>query len=385
MAQVPPIGYAVIDAAGRPNFVPPSIERTRLENDLLRIVFNGDGSIASCFDKEHGREVLAPGAAGNVLAIYRDEGDAWDIPMDYRDRAPERLVLEAVEIVEDGPRAALCHRYRFGDSVLRQEVVVFAGSRRVDFVTSVDWHENKRMLRTSFPVNVRAKRGDLRHPVRLDSPADALQHPGRSRQIRGLRPPMGRSVRSRIWRRLVERLQIRSPSARQHPRPQPVAQPRIPGPDRRPRAPSLHLFALSACGRSCRGRSGARRIRVEREAAAACCLCPAAGRCRRPRPGSQPEAANVVVETLKEAEDGHGLIVRLYEAAGATTRTTLHCGFALAAAEATDLIEENPVPIEIAGRDLPLDLRPFEIVTLRLQPDLSSRQQPGPTDPRPTW
>ena len=70
----------------------------------------------------------------------------------------------------------------------------------------------------------------------------------------------------------------------------------------------------------------------------------------------------------KAAEDGNGLIVRLYEAAGASTRTTLHCGFAPAAAEATDLIEENPVPVEIAGRDLRLDLRPFDIVTLRLLP-----------------
>jgi hypothetical protein len=46
----------------------------------------------------------------------------------------------------------------------------------------------------------------------------------------------------------------------------------------------------------------------------------------------------------------------------------LHCGFALAAAKTTDLIEENPLPIEIAGRDLRLDLRPFDNLTLRLLP-----------------
>jgi hypothetical protein len=46
----------------------------------------------------------------------------------------------------------------------------------------------------------------------------------------------------------------------------------------------------------------------------------------------------------------------------------LRCGFALGAAEATDLIEENPVPVEIAGRDVRLDLRPFDILTLRLLP-----------------
>ena len=59
-------------------------------------------------------------------------------------------------VLNDGPRAALCHTYRYGDSVVRQEVAVFAGSRRVDFVTTVDWQEKERMLRTSFPVDVTA-------------------------------------------------------------------------------------------------------------------------------------------------------------------------------------------------------------------------------------
>jgi hypothetical protein len=39
--------------------------------------------------------------------------------------------------------------------------------------------------------------------------------------------------------------------------------------------------------------------------------------------------------------------------------------FALAAAAATDPIEENPLPIEIGGCDLPLAIGPFEIRTLR--------------------
>jgi len=81
-----------------------------------------------------------------------------------------------------------------------------------------------------------------------------------------------------------------------------------------------------------------------------------------------PAAANVVVAAVKEADDGHGLIVRLYEAAGIATQTVLHCGFALAAAEATDLIEENAVSLETAGRGLRLAFRPFEILTLRLLP-----------------
>nr|WP_307472955.1 glycoside hydrolase family 38 C-terminal domain-containing protein [Paenibacillus harenae] len=46
--------------------------------------------------------------------------------------------------------------YRFGQSRLLQKVVLTAGSRRIDFVTELDWKESSKMLRTSFPVNVRS-------------------------------------------------------------------------------------------------------------------------------------------------------------------------------------------------------------------------------------
>ena len=55
-----------------------------IENDILRVIFDpSSGSICSIFDKQHGREVLSGDAGlGNRLAVYLDDGDAWDFPMD---------------------------------------------------------------------------------------------------------------------------------------------------------------------------------------------------------------------------------------------------------------------------------------------------------------
>jgi alpha-mannosidase len=55
-----------------------------IENDLLRVTFDpSSGSICSIFDKQYGREVLSGDAGlGNRLAVYLDDGDAWDFPMD---------------------------------------------------------------------------------------------------------------------------------------------------------------------------------------------------------------------------------------------------------------------------------------------------------------
>jgi alpha-mannosidase len=80
------------------------------------------------------------------------------------------------------------------------------------------------------------------------------------------------------------------------------------------------------------------------------------------------DAPEIVIATVKQAEDGQGLIVRLYESACASTRGELACGFVVAEAAETNLIEEEPKPLDISGSRLPLEFRPFEIRTLRLKP-----------------
>ncbi|MBW7461671.1 alpha-mannosidase, partial [Paenibacillus sepulcri] len=66
------------------------------------------------------------------------------------------LALEETAAFSDGPAAGLILQYRYGQSTLTQKLVLTEGSRRIDFVTKVDWKESGRMLRTSFPVDVRS-------------------------------------------------------------------------------------------------------------------------------------------------------------------------------------------------------------------------------------
>ena len=76
----------------------------------------------------------------------------------------------------------------------------------------------------------------------------------------------------------------------------------------------------------------------------------------------------IVIETVKQAENGDDFIVRLYESAGASTRAALQCGFAIAEAAETNLIEEEPASLAMEGDKVSLDFRPFVIRTLRLKP-----------------
>ncbi|HEX3640729.1 MAG TPA: glycoside hydrolase family 38 C-terminal domain-containing protein, partial [Ktedonobacteraceae bacterium] len=130
-----------------------------LENDKLRVSFAADGTIQAIFDKEHQREVLAPDAAANRLAVYHDEPyefDAWEVSITYDKRPPKYFRLEKTESRIDGPQAIVEQHYHFGQSTLQQHIVLTAGSRRIDFITTVDWQESHKMLRTSFPVAILA-------------------------------------------------------------------------------------------------------------------------------------------------------------------------------------------------------------------------------------
>lgn len=103
----------------------------------------------------------------------------------------------------------------------------------------------------------------------------------------------------------------------------------------------------------------------------------------RPAPGSaEPDDApapepivsvddlRLGVSAVKLADDGSGdLVVRLWEAVGDRVRTVLRTAFELDAAQRCNLLEE-PGPTEelVPGaQGLHIELRPFELVTLRLR------------------
>jgi len=80
------------------------------------------------------------------------------------------------------------------------------------------------------------------------------------------------------------------------------------------------------------------------------------------------DAANIVIETVKPAEDGSGdVVVRLYEAKRMATRATLSTSLPVEDALLTDMLEEGGVQAACDAGQIALDFRPFEIKTVRLR------------------
>ncbi len=134
-----------------------TVERNRLENDLVRVELADDGTLSSVFDKRAGREALD--GRGNQIWAYVDKPrnwDAWDVEDDY-DRNGEEVTASSLEVVEAGPhRAAVRILRKFRSSTVVQTVRLWANSARVEFRTDIDWHDRRILLKARFPLAVRA-------------------------------------------------------------------------------------------------------------------------------------------------------------------------------------------------------------------------------------
>jgi alpha-mannosidase len=74
-----------------------------------------------------------------------------------------------------------------------------------------------------------------------------------------------------------------------------------------------------------------------------------------------------VIETVKLAEDGDGIIVRGYESLNGKVRTDVRFGFDVKSVELCDLQENKISELEVVDSAVKLEISNFEIVTLRVR------------------
>lgn len=153
---VPGIGAVVILQSAAPS---PARARTfGLENDHLRIDFAPDGAIQRVLDKRLGRDILS--GRGNQLWAYVDKPrkwDAWDVDEGYGADGRELTNLQSMEIIEAGPhRAAIRLIRHFRNSRIMQDVRLWSNSDRIEFRTTLDWHDRHWLLKARFPVTIRS-------------------------------------------------------------------------------------------------------------------------------------------------------------------------------------------------------------------------------------
>ncbi|MFB6664890.1 alpha-mannosidase [Streptomyces parvus] len=372
LARSPGLGAGLLDGAAVPERAVTAEASDSgglvLDNGLLRVVVDGDGLVSSVHDLVAGREVLVPGARANLLQLHPDHPnhwDAWDIDRHYRNTRTDLTAADSVSLVEEGPlRAAVRVVRSFGKSTVVQELRIAAGARQIDIDTEVDWQETEKVLKAAFPLDVHAERstaeiqfGHVHRATHDNTSWDAARF----------------EICAHRWLRVAEPgygVALLNDSTYGH------DVTRTPHPEglgttvrltllRAPHSPDPHTdlgvhrfrYALAP---------GAEVTDAVREGLALNLPLRAAVAPVVPALVSTGHPA-VTVESVKLAEDRSGdVIVRLYESAGGRARTRLTVSFPVTEARITDLLERPLHPAATDEDGLVLDLRPFQILTVRL-------------------
>ena len=128
-------------------------EGNTLENAYLKASFAPDGSLVSCYDKVNGRETLS--APCGRFCVYREyNSDCWDIALEYTDRAGEYFTLTEQTFAAEGGKAVCRQKYAYQDSVIETVISLDEVNAYLRYDAKIDWQESDRMLRTSFDTAV---------------------------------------------------------------------------------------------------------------------------------------------------------------------------------------------------------------------------------------
>jgi alpha-mannosidase len=371
---VPAMGYCLVEEAYEPAEADEHNalqEQDVLENDLIRLEFDQDGSIRSIFDKQLGREVLAEGQSANILSIYADDGDAWDFPEDYRNTNASTMKLVQSKAYTDGPRVLIEQQFQYGESTLTQTIILTAGSKRVDFETEVDWKEDGRMLRTAFPVHVYTEQvncdvqfGHLKRNTHQNTMWDYAKDEICAHQWIDLSQPdfgvallndckYGYSVNGNV----MDIHLLRSPS-----HPDPTCD----------RAHHKFVYALLPHeGDFIRAdvyKQGYE-LNIPLLNVALSGISDSSSSTLWPALQSafELEHSGVMIEAVKKAEDEHAILVRLYETSGANSEVGLTVNLPHMSAVHADLMENPLAPLAGNSGCYQLNFTPFEIKTVLIR------------------
>ncbi len=374
--ELAPYGIIALKSAAEdsPQAVVPS-SSPNLENDFLRVEFNSAGDIIRIFDRKNNREVLPEGAVANQFQLFEDrpmQFDAWDIDIYYDDRMWLAEPASSIQMIEQGAlRQTVEIRRKLSNSECVQRISLSYNSPRLDFATTIQWQERHTMLKVAFPVEVLTPQatyeiqwGNVTRPTHRNTSWDWARFESCAQKWVDLSEgdygvsllndcKYGHDIHDNVMRITL----LRSPTM-----PDPMAD------------FGEHQFTYSLYPHS-----GPWNEETQREAY----LLNDPIIVYKPKAGNSDlgsskgraslsslvncDSANVIIETIKRAEDGDGVIVRLYESQRKRGQVQVRFGCAVESAWVTNLLEENESALSVENDSIPLNLKPYQIVTLRVR------------------
>lgn len=345
------------------------VERNRLENPFFAILLDDRGYITSIYDKRAQRELVQAGKKANVFQAFEDKPhkwDAWDINIYYQEKLWEVEELEEIEVVAAGPvRGTLKLKYRYMDSVILQYIHIYQDIDRIDFETEIDWQETHTLLKVAFPVDVYTNKatydiqyGNVERPTHWNTSWDTARfevcgHKWADLSEEGYGVSLlndckyGYDIKDGVMR-----LSLLKSSTW----PNPTA-------DKERHAFTYALYPHQGNVKQGDTIQMAYQLNV-----------PALGQVILPQEGSLPEVfglleldqENIIIESVKEAEEDEAMIIRLYETKHQRSKVSMKLHLKAERVYVCNLLEENLEEVQLREDTFAFEMKPYEIKSFKV-------------------
>ena len=334
------------------------VDGLTLENGQLRATLNADGSVASAFDKLSAREALA--GSGNRFELYDDrpvDFDAWDIDPFHLQTRRDAPPADSHRVTRESPlRGEITFERELGTaSRITQTVRLDAHSRRLEFLTRVDWHEERTLLKVCFPLAVRARFATYEMPFGY---AERPTHFSRSWDRARYEVPGHRFAdlsEHGFGAALVTDCKYGYSGFGNELRVSLLRSPKSPDPEA---DMGRHEFVYALVPHSGGWREGG----VLGEAASF--NVPLRWTTALEGPFASVTGGSLVLDTVKRAEDSEEFVLRLYEPFGHRGTASVRVGTPFSSAALANVLEEEGQALDVDGDTFELPYRPHELITV---------------------
>lgn len=365
--NIPAMGWSIIQPKKSENSV--HVENNCIENKFYMVRFNEKGDICSIFDKENNREIIKNGKSANQFCIFEDypyQYDAWELSPYYKDKMWTVDCLEQAEILNEGARAGLKLTKTYQNSRFVQKIYLYADSRRIDFETEADWKEDHVLLKTMFPLDIHTEQaayeiqfGHVFRPTHANTSWDTAKFEVCAQKWADMsEDDYGVSLLNDCKYGYAAKDGIMSLTllkAATYPNPQA---------DR-----GHHSFTYALYPHTGNLTNGGTVMEAQK------LNKPLLAKKVSKQSGSLPssysfvccENPDIIIETIKKAEDSNDLIIRLYESCNKRSNANITFGFDISGVALCNLMEQEIAPVEVKERGITIPIKPFEIVTLKIK------------------
>lgn len=340
-----------------------------VENDYYRLSFDADMNISKLYHKESGRNVAPEGEVLNRLVAYDDRShvyEAWDIKCYYDEKFWNIDNVVSKEIVEQGAvRTVIKVERSFNTSTIKQYLIFYPHSVRIDVYYDIDWKERNVALKAHYPVDVNTSKatydiqfGNVERTTHNNTTWDYAQFEACGHKWADLSDnSFGLSILNDCkygW--TIKEGSIKPTLLRSATEPNYYQ-------DR-----ERHTFTYAIYPHC--GEVNSSDVVYEGYCLNTPMYCVATdshtGTLSAEFSLINADKNNVIIETVKKAEDSDALIVRAYETWNRRTAVNFAFGVEIKSIYECNLLEEKDILLDTVDNKLSVEFKPFEIKTFKV-------------------